>query len=185
MLVLLKISRWIDRLNDGIGKIVYWMSLLMVLIGAYNAIVRYLGKSIGANLSSNAYIEMQWYLFSLIFLLGAGYTLTHNAHVRVDVFYARLSEKGKAWVNLLGTVLFLLPFCTIMIIVSWESVLNSWHVMEVSPDPGGLARYPIKTMVLVAYVLLILQGLSELVKNVAVILGDPSVHFEETGLEGV
>lgn len=185
MHVLLKISRAIDRLNDGVGRVVYWMTLAMVLVGAYNAIVRYLGKSIGMNLSSNAYIEMQWYMFSLVFLLGAGYTLTHNAHVRVDVLYGRLSAKGKAWINIMGTILFLLPFCVIMIVVSWESVLNSWRVMEISPDPGGLPRYPIKSVVLIAYALLILQGLSELIKNTAVIRGISSVHFEETGLEGV
>ncbi len=167
----LKISRALDRLTEWIGLGVGWLTLAMVLIGAYNAVVRYLGRFFGWNLSSNAYLELQWYFFSLVFLLGAAYTLRRGAHVRVDVFYGRLSERGKAWINLLGTALFLLPFCGFCLWVSWPSVRNSWSIGEVSPDPGGLPRYPIKAAILVAFVLLIVQGISEIIKQVAVIRG--------------
>ena len=169
---LLRISHAIDRLNEKVGQGVAWLSLLMVLIGCFNAIGRYLGRFLGWNLSSNAYIELQWYLFSLIFLLAAAYTLQRGAHVRVDVLYGRLSARGKAWINLLGTILFLLPFSIFCLWVSWPAVHNSWVVREVSPDPGGLPRYPLKAMILVAFVLLILQGISELIKQIAILRGD-------------
>ena len=167
MKTLLRAARAIDRLNERIGQLIGWLVLAMVLMGAYNAVVRYLGRYTGGNLSSNAYIELQWYLFSLVFLLGAADTLRRGAHVRVDLLYARLSDRGRAWIDLLGTLLMLLPFSIFCLWVSWPAVANSWAVYEVSPDPGGLPRYPIKTMILVAFVLLVLQGLSEVVKKVA------------------
>ena len=167
----LRLSRGIDRANEAIGHLTGWLVLAMVLIGAYNAIARYLGRHLGGNLSSNAYIELQWYLFSLVFLLGAAYTLRRGAHVRVDLLYGRLGERGKAWIDLVGTLVMLLPFSVFALWVSWPSVRNSWAVREVSPDPGGLARYPIKSVILVAFVLLILQGLSEVIKNVSVLTG--------------
>jgi TRAP-type mannitol/chloroaromatic compound transport system permease small subunit len=141
----------------------------MVLIGAYNAVARYLDRFTGWGLSSNTYIELQWYLFSLVFLLGAAYTLKHDSHVRVDVLYGRLSARNKAWVNLLGVVLFLFPFCLLMLIMSWSSVQNSWSVMEMSPDPGGLPRYPIKTVIPIAFILLMFQGVSMLVAQIDVL----------------
>ena len=171
MQALLLLSRAIDRLNERIGRVIAWCALLMILIGAGNAVARYLGRFLGVNLSSNAYIEAQWYLFSLLFLLGAAYTLKHNAHVRVDVLYGRLSDRGKAWINLAGAVLFLFPFSVVMLIVAWPSVRNSWAVHEMSPDPGGLPRYPLKAMLLVAFILVIVQGVSETVKQVAVLRG--------------
>ena len=167
----LAISRTIDRANEKIGFAVGWLTLAMVLIGAYNAIVRYLGRFMGWNLASNAYIELQWYLFSLVFLLGAAYTLRRGAHVRVDVLYGRLSERGKAWIDLVGSIVFLVPFSVFGLWVSWPSVKNSWAILEVSPDPGGLPRYPIKSMILVGFALLILQGISEIVKQIAVLRG--------------
>lgn len=167
----LRVARAIDKLNVRIGRLTGWLALLMVLIGAYNAVVRYLGRYIGGNLSSNAYIEAQWYLFSLVFLLGAAYTLRQGAHVRVDLLYGRLGERGKAWIDLVGTLLMMLPFSAFCLWLSWPSVRNSWAVREVSPDPGGLPRYPIKTVILVAFVLLILQGISQVVKHVAVLRG--------------
>lgn len=166
-----RLARFFDRMNEGIGGIVGWLCLAMVLIGAYNAVVRYLGRFIGWSLSSNAYIELQWYLFSLVFLLGGAYTFRRGAHVRVDVLYGRLSRRGKAWIDLVGTIVFLIPFSIFMLYMSWPSVRNSWAVREVSPDPGGLPRYPIKTFILVAFVLLILQGISEIVKQVDVLRG--------------
>ncbi len=148
----------IDRLSEGVGALIRWLVLAMVLIGAFNAAARYLGRSIGVQLSSNAYIEVQWYLFSLIFLLGAGYTLKKRGHVSVDVLYARYSPRTKAWIDLLGTLLLLLPFCVFGIVATWPSVRNSWLVGESSPDPGGLPRYPIKSVILIAFGLLFLQG---------------------------
>lgn len=174
MTFLLRISRGIDRWSTRLGELTGWLCLAMVLIGAYNALVRYLGRFAGWNLSSNAYIEAQWYLFSMVFLLGAAATLRHDQHVRVDVLYGRLGRRGKAWIDVIGTLFMLLPFSLFCLWVSWPAVRNSWHVREVSPDPGGLARYPIKTLILVAFVLLFVQGLSQLIKNVAVLRGmDP------------
>lgn len=164
---LLRLARGIDRFSEWTGRLVYWLVLAMVLIGAYNALVRY----VAPELSSNMYLELQWYLFALVFLLGAAYTLRHDAHVRVDVLYGRLSRKGRAWVNVLGTLLFLLPFCALMLWTSWPAVVNSWAVREVSPDPGGLPRYPIKTMILVGFAFLALQGVSLLIKEIAVLRG--------------
>ncbi len=182
MVFWLRISRAIDRLNEHVGNASGWMVLLMVLIGAYNAVVRYLGRYIGGNLSSNAYIEAQWYLFSLVFLLGAAYALRRGAHVRVDLLYGRLGERGRAWVDLVGTLVLLLPFAVFTLWVSWPAVRNSWAVREVSPDPGGLARYPIKAVILAAFVLLILQGISEVIKRIADLLGlhQPGEAREET-----
>tara|TARA_B100000530_G_scaffold280454_1_gene194002 strand:- start:538 stop:1053 length:516 start_codon:yes stop_codon:yes gene_type:complete len=159
----------IDGFTNRVGSWVSWMTLLMVVVGAFNAVARYLGKWVGVHLSSNAYIEAQWYLFSLIFLLGAAHTLQRDQHVRVDVLYSRLSTAGKAWLDLIGTALFLVPFSIFGLIVSWPAVRNSWAVWEVSPDPGGLARYPIKTMMLVCFALLLLQALSELLKRIRTI----------------
>lgn len=171
---LLRFSRVVDRISEGIGVLIGWMTLVMILIGAYNAIVRYAGRFAGWKLSSNAYIELQWYLFSLVFLLGAGYALRHDVHVRVDVLYGRLSRRKKAWINVLGTLLFLFPCCAAVLFFSWPAIHNSWHVMEQSPDPGGLPRYPIKSVIMVAFVLLFLQGAAELIKNIAILTGAPA-----------
>ncbi len=168
---LLKMARSIDRLNDWIGSGIKWLTLLMILIGTFNALARYAGRYGDLQLSSTAYIELQWYLFSLIFLLGAAYALNHDIHVRVDVMYSRLSPVRQAWIDVVGTVLFLLPFCVLMLWVSWPSVVNSWKVMEGSPDPGGLPRYPIKTVILLCFALLFLQGLAQLIKKIAIIRG--------------
>ncbi|MEM8805342.1 MAG: TRAP transporter small permease subunit [Cyanobacteria bacterium P01_G01_bin.38] len=170
MRFLLKLSRWIDRLSEAMGWLTLGLTLVMVAVGAYNAIARYLGRFISVNLSSNLYIEVQWYLFSLIFLLGAGYVLKRNDHVRVDIFYTRLPQKGKAWVNLLGSLFLLLPLCLVILNYSLPSVLNSWKILEQSSDPSGLPRYPIKSVIIVAFVLLALQGISEVIKNTAILL---------------
>ena len=164
-----RIASGIDKINERVGQWVYWLTLVMVVIGAYNALARYIDRFTGWSLSSNTYIELQWYLFSIVFLIGAAYTLQHDSHVRVDVFYGRLSKRGKAWINLAGTVLFLFPFCILMLVMSWSSVLNSWELLEMSPDPGGLPRYPIKTMIPIAFVLLILQGISMVIKQVDIL----------------
>ena len=166
MRLLLRLSAAIDRANDRIGAAIQWLVLLMVLVGAFNALARYATRYTGISLSSNAYFDLQWYMFSLIFLLGAAYGLNNDVHVRVDVLYSRLSVRGRAWIDLAGSVLFLLPFCIMMLWVSWPFVRNSWAVLEGSPDPGGLPRYPIKTLILVSFFLLLLQGVSQTVKQV-------------------
>ena len=167
----LRIASHIDRTNEWIGRAVYWLTLVMVLIGSYNALVRYLDRFIGLGLSSNTYIELQWYMFSLIFLLGAAYTLKHDSHVRVDVLISRLSPRGRAWINLLGTLLFLIPFCILILWTSWPIVRNSWIVLETSSDPGGLPRYPIRTAIPVAFLLLMFQGVSVAIKQIAFLRG--------------
>ena len=166
---LLKVSSAIDTLTEWVGRSTYGLVLLMVLVGVWNVFGRYIGKLVGQNLTSNALIEIQWYLFDLVFLLGAAYALKHNEHVRVDVFYKDWSPRRRAWINFLGTMLFLLPFCGLLIYFSWGNVVNSWKIWEVSPDPGGLPRYPIKSFVIVSLIFLILQGISEAIKNWVVI----------------
>ncbi|MEM1366977.1 MAG: TRAP transporter small permease subunit [Cyanobacteria bacterium P01_H01_bin.15] len=168
---LLPISRSIDRVIEGIGRISYWLVLVMVILGVWNVVGRYVGKFVGQNVTSNSLIEAQWYLFDLVFLFGAAYGLKHNEHVRVDLIYRQLSPRKQAWINLLGGVLFLIPFACLVIYFSWETVLNSWRSWEISPDPGGLPRYPIKTAILLGFGLLILQGISEIIKNAAFLFG--------------
>ena len=190
-----RVSQAIDGLSDRIGALVGWLTLSMVLIGSYNTLARYVDGWRGSHqnaedgaeffrFSSNAFLELQWYLFSVVFLLGAAYTLRRNAHVRVDVFYGRLGAKGKAWVNLVGTVLMLIPFSLACLWLSWPSVRNSWAVGEQSPDPGGLARYPIKTLLLVAFVLLLAQAISELGKHLGVLRGAAADPLDAGGEGG-
>lgn len=168
---LLAFARGIDRLNDALFTAIRWLSLVMILVGAINALVRYATKFTGVPLASNAWLDAQWYMFSLIFLLGAAAGLRQEMHVRVDVLYERLSERGKAWIDLAGTVLFLLPFCVMMLVVSWPAVANSWSVREGPADPGGLARWPIKTVILACFVLLFLQGVAQVIHKVALLRG--------------
>ncbi len=179
MNLLLKIATLIDAFNRRIGQLMFALVLIMILVGVYNATVRYLGGFLGSNLSSNAYLELQWYMFGTIFMLGAAYTLQKDGHVRVDVLHSRLSPKAKAWVDLIGILVFMIPFCALVFWLSLPWVLNSWHLLEMSSDPGGLPRYPIKTVVPLAFILLLLQGLSQLIKAVAVIRGiRPSIYAE-------
>jgi TRAP-type mannitol/chloroaromatic compound transport system permease small subunit len=168
---LLRIASIIDTINEWVGRLTYWLVLLMVLIGVWNVIGRYLGRFIGQNLTSNVLIEVQWYLFDLVFLLGAAYTLKHNEHVRVDLFYKDWPPRRKALANLIGTILFLIPFSVMVIYFSWGSIISSWQILETSPDPGGLPRYPIKSMIIVSFILLIFQGVAEAIKNWAIFQG--------------
>ncbi|MEO1432421.1 MAG: TRAP transporter small permease subunit [Cyanobacteria bacterium J06633_8] len=168
---LLKISRIIDAFNELIGKMTSWLVLVLVVVGGWNVIGRYVGRFTGSNLSSNAYIEAQWYLFSLIFFFAAAYALKHNEHVRVDVFYSKCNPRRKALIEVLGTIFFLIPFCGLVIFYSWETIVNSWSIWETSSDPDGLPRYPIKSAIIVSFALLILQGVSQIIKNVAILKG--------------
>ena len=171
--------RLVDALNERVGRAVSWLVLAMVVIGAYNALVRYAGRWVGINLSSNSYLEMQWYLFSLVFLLGAAYALKHDDHVRVDVLFTRLSKRAKLWVDLVGTIVLMVPFTMFCIWASMPTVLNSWSIREASPDPGGLPRYPIKMMILVAFGLLLLQGMAEVIRKVMLLRGGSDSEHEE------
>jgi TRAP-type mannitol/chloroaromatic compound transport system permease small subunit len=165
-------SSRVGRVADLVGVAVGWMVLAMVLVGAFNAVARYVGRYAGVQVSSNALVDLQWYLFSLVFLLGASYALRQNAHVRVDVMYGKLSKRGKAGIDLVGTAVFLIPFCIYGLVFCWPSVRNSVAVWEQSPDAGGLARWPIKVSLLVGFALLLLQGLGQLAQHLADVI-DP------------
>jgi TRAP-type mannitol/chloroaromatic compound transport system permease small subunit len=174
---LLALSRGIDALNERIGRSFAWFLLAAVLISAGNALVRY-----SLNTSSNAWLEIQWYLFSAAFLLCAAYTFIHNGHVRLDVLFGRWSPHTQAWIDIVGIVLFLLPFTTLITRLSWPMFLESWRIHEISSDPGGLVRWPVKLLIPVGFALLTLQGLSELVKRIAFLqgrIGDPLERHEK------
>ncbi len=167
-----RLRRWanvVDRLNACMGGLSSWLVLLMIVVGAWNVVGRHLGPLVGRNLSSNSLIEVQWYLFSLTFLLGGAWTLQRNGHVRVDVLQSRLGARQQALANMMGTVLLLFPFCLLMILSSWGAVHSSWHILEQSPDPGGLPRYPLKTLLPLAFLLLVFQGIADLIHNLQVI----------------
>lgn len=160
--VLQKISNAIDRLNENIGRGISWLNTLLVVIICYDVTARYL-----FNTSSAGIVELEWHLFSFIFLLGAAYALLHDRHVRVDVFYQNFSEKKKAWVNLIGTLLFLMPFCIITISTSLKFTANAFAINEGSPDPGGLpARYIVKAAIPLGFCLLLLQAVSLACKSI-------------------
>lgn len=179
MRFLLKLSGAIDRITDGIGKLSNGLVVITIAIGFYNVLVRYIGRFIGLQLSSNTFIELQWYLFSLIFFFGFAYILQHGENVRVDFLYSNWSEKRKALVDFLGTVLFLIPFCLVGIWVTTNPVLQSWGRLpdgswgtwEISSDANGLPRAPIKTMIIVAFVLLLAQAISQAIKYFAILRG--------------
>lgn len=160
--------RIIDGLSEKIGYCVSWLTTLLVITVFYDVIMRYVFKS-----GSIAVQEMQWHIFSVIFLIGAAYTLKQDGHVRVDILYTNFSKKTKAWVDFLGAFIFLIPFSIIVIISAKMFIIGSWNVNEISPDPGGLPyRYLLKAMIPTGFVLLILQSLSEAFKNLLIILND-------------
>jgi len=169
--LLSRFARLVDRATLALGHAVSWLALAMVLLGAGNALLRHAGRFFGRNLSSNALLEGQWYLFSVLFLLGAAWTLRADRHVRVDVLHGRLGPRARAWVDLVGTLIFLLPTCVAAAWLCWPAARNSFAVREVSPDPGGLPRWPLKALVLAAFALLALQGLAEAARRVAFLRG--------------
>jgi TRAP-type mannitol/chloroaromatic compound transport system permease small subunit len=172
MKILRRLAAGIDGLNDAIGAVIRWLALIMVLIGATGAVLRYFSRGWGLALNLTPAIEAQWYLFSLIFLMGAAYGLNKNVHVRVDVMYERLSERAQGWIDLIGTLVFLVPFSVMMLWVSYPIVRESFRVRETSPDPGGLPRWPIKMLIIVSFVLLLLQAVSQVVRHVDRIRGE-------------
>jgi TRAP-type mannitol/chloroaromatic compound transport system permease small subunit len=165
--MLLRISRLIDVLNERLGKIADWMVLLSCLVSAGNAMIRY-----GFSESSNAWLEIQWYMFGVMFLLGSSYTLNKNEHVRVDILYGNLPERGQIWIDLLGGIFFLLPATIIIGWLSWPVFWNSYLINETSNNAGGLLRWPIKFFLPVGFALLTLQGISEVIKRIAALRGE-------------
>src|SRR5256714_15552171 len=173
---LLAISRAIDALNEHVGRLTYWVVLAAVLISAGNAIVRY-----SLNMSSNAWLELQWYLFSFVFLFCAGYPLLHNQHVRIDVISGQLSSRARAWIDIFGTLFFLLPMAIAIMWLSWPVCVDAYRSNEVSTNAGGLLVWPGRLMVPAGFLLLVLQGLSELIKRIAFLRGlipDPADRDE-------
>ena len=161
----IKLSHQIDKLNQVMGMIARWSILLMLGLGLWNVIGRYVGVAIGHNLSSTRLIEGQWYLFDLAFLMGLGSTLQRQGHVRVDILQGRLNKKRQAKIELLGSLLLLLPFAVGIMIISITPTIHSWSILEISPDPDGLPRYWIKTLIPISFLLLSLQGISETIRN--------------------
>ncbi|MGQ3300454.1 TRAP transporter small permease subunit [Reyranella sp.] len=166
MRLLLSFSTLIDALNEKIGTVCNWLVLLACVVSAGNAMVRY-----AYDTSSNAWLEIQWYMFAVIVMFGASYTMKRNEHVRVDLLYMNLGRRGQLWVDILGTLVFLLPTCTILAWLSWPFFMQSFNVYEHSSNAGGLVRWPIKLVLPVGFALVALQGLSELIKRVAFLNG--------------
>jgi TRAP-type mannitol/chloroaromatic compound transport system permease small subunit len=163
---MLALSRAIDAITERVGRFVYWLVLIVVLISAANAIVRKL-----FNYSSNAYLEIQWYLFSVIFLFGAGYTLLRNEHVRIDIITGRLSPRAQNWIDVVGIVLFLWPMSFVIMWLSWPLFVDSLARHEVSSNAGGLLIWPARLMMPIGFALLIMQSVSELIKRIAFLRG--------------
>lgn len=178
MAFLLGLSRLIDTVNTVVHKAAMWLVLVAIVISAANAVSRKL-----LNLSSNAWLEAQWYLFSAVFLLCAGYTLLKGEHVKIDILYGRLSRRAQVWIDILGTLLFLLPFCLITIWLVWPQTLSKWVSGEMSPNPGGLPFWPAWILIPIGFALLGLQGVSEIIKRAAFLAGagpDPAEQQTKT-----
>ncbi|MBL8392516.1 MAG: TRAP transporter small permease subunit [Candidatus Accumulibacter sp.] len=178
---LLKLSGLIDALTERVGKAIIWLVLVVTLIGAGNALMRYT-----FNFSSNAFLEIQWYLFSAIFLLGAGYTLLRNEHVRIDLIAGRLSRRGQAWIDIFGIIFFLLPMAIAIMYMSWPIFLLALHSNEQSSNAGGLTVWPVRLLVPIGFFLLVLQAISELIKRVGFLQGlcpDPTAKSHKPTAE--
>lgn len=178
---LLKFSRAVDWLNAQVGKWVIWLILASTVISGLNAVVR---KAF--NTSSNAYLEVQWYLFAAAFLLAAGYTLLHGEHVKIDVVAGKLSKRKQIWIDVIGFALFLTPMCIVILYYGIPFFLQGWHSGEMSSNAGGLIRWPVYLMIPIGFTLLLLQGLSEFIKRIAFLRGlipDPTVKAHEKTAE--
>ncbi len=182
---LLGLSRGIDRFNTIIGRGVSWLILAAVLVSAGNAIIRKVFQT-----SSNAWLELQWYLYGAAFLGAAAYTLKENEHIRIDILYGIWTRRRQHWIDLIGHVFFLMPFATLMIWYLYPWVMRSWRSGEVSTNAGGLTLWPAKMLLLVGFIMLFLQGISEIIKKIAIMRGiieDPtpfiSTH-EAAAMEG-
>ena len=173
MEILLKLSRAIDFVNDRFGEIANWLVLFACLISAGNAASRYLFSA-----SSNAWLEVQWYMFAGMVLLGGPYTLKLNEHVRVDLLYSAVSERTRIWIDIIGDLLFLLPICAILVYFTWPWFLDSWRIDETSSNAGGLIRWPVKLILPVGFALMALQGFSELIKRIEALIHHHRLQFE-------
>ena len=173
---LLILSRGIDALNETVGRSVLWLVLVMVLVSSANAVSRYL-----LNASSNAFLELQWYLFAAVFLLCAGYALKHNEHIRIDVVSSRFSAHTRAWIDVFGTLFFLFPVAGYIMWLSWPIFMNAWVSGEISSNAGGLVRWPAMLMLPLGFGLMFLQGLSEIVKRICYLRGtyQMDTHYEK------
>jgi len=171
---LLQISRIIDAITERIGKLVMWLILAAVVISAGNAIMR---KAF--DIGSNAYLEIQWYLFSAVFMLGSGYVFLRNAHVRIDFISGKLSKRTNAIIDALGMVVFVIPLCLILISLSWPVFERAWVSGEMSQNAGGLIRWPVQLLIPLGFSLLLVQSVSELIKRVAFVRGLIPEPFSE------
>jgi len=181
MNVLLAISRAIDALNERVGRTVLWLILVMALVSSANAVFRYV-----FNNSSNAWLELQWYMFATVFLLCSGYTLRHDEHIRIDVINSHLSRRTQIWIDIFGTICFLLPMTIFITWLSWPIFVNAWVSGETSSNAGGLIRWPARLLIPVGFSLLSLQGISELIKRIAYLRGlipDPVEKHSDPALE--
>lgn len=181
MSVLMQLSRGIDALNRLVGKLIIWFILASTLISAINAVVR---KTF--NMSSNAYLEVQWYLFAWAFLLAAGYTLLNQEHVKIDVVYGRWSRRTQVWIDIFGLLFFLTPLCLIVLYYGTPMFLQKLQTGEMSTNAGGLIRWPVWLALPIGFVLLLLQGWSELIKRIAFLQGkgpDPADKGDEKSAE--
>jgi TRAP-type mannitol/chloroaromatic compound transport system permease small subunit len=163
---LLAFSRAVDRMNEAIGKATTWLILIVVFISAGNAVVRY-----AIDWSSNALLEVQWYLFSAVFLLCAGYVLNKNEHIRIDVIFGRFSARTQNWIDVFGFIVFMLPMVVLTMYLSWHVFTLAWTSGETSANPGGLIRWPVRLLMPVGFFMLMLQGFSELIKRFAFLSG--------------
>jgi TRAP-type mannitol/chloroaromatic compound transport system permease small subunit len=172
---LLVISRGIDWLNAKVGAVCNFLVLLAVLVSAGNAMSRY-----AFSLSNNSWLEVQWYMFAIMVMFGASYTLRRNEHVRVEILYLLLSERAQLWLDLIGTLLFLIPICLLLAVLSWPFFIEAYRVNEWSQNAGGLIRWPIKFVLPGGFVLLALQGVSEVIKRAAALTGQIKIdaHYE-------
>jgi TRAP-type mannitol/chloroaromatic compound transport system permease small subunit len=169
---LLQASRVIDAVNDRFGTVATWLVLIACLISAGNAVSRHF-----LNASSNAWLEVQWYMFAAMVLLGGPYTLKVNEHVRVDLLYSSVSERTRLWIDILGGLLFLLPICVILVYFTWPFFVDSWRLHERSSNSGGLLRWPVKLMLPLGFTLMALQGISEIVKRCAALTDSYRLHY--------
>jgi TRAP-type mannitol/chloroaromatic compound transport system permease small subunit len=166
MTALLKLSTVIDAISEFLGKVSGYLVLICCLVSAINALVRYI-----FNYSSNGWLEIQWYMFGFIVLIGASYTLRMNEHVRVDIIYGSISSRARIWVDIIGITLFLLPACFYLMWLSWPMFALSFQQGEMSSNAGGLIRWPVKLIIVAGFALLFLQGLSELIKRFGALAG--------------
>ena len=171
--------RAIDALSSFLGRAAAWLGLLMIGVAVVAALGAKVGEALGRPMQSVALDELQWYLFSVLFLLAGPWALREDAHVRVDVLYGRLSARGKAWIDLVGGVVLLIPFALFAIAVTWPTAMESFRVREVSPDAGGLLRWPLELFVPFAFGLLLLQSVAEVARAGSVALGRPPADDRE------